>query len=181
MSTSSEAQRGTVIQGIISGSALTAGLFIAGYCNIPDRQEALETPVQRLVFTLRWQCLSVLTFMFGICRIANKRFLTTAIDPISGKGQTDLEVDKRYLQNTFEQFVLSIVGQLILSTFLHPSTASRVIPSLVILFVCGRILFWIGYRMSPLRRATGFAMTFYPSAVVTFINVWFLLSRGPHF
>ena len=178
---SSSAERATVIKGIIQSAILSVALFTSGYYFIPDNPKGLETPMQRLVFTLRWQSVSILTFLFGIVKVANKRFYTKAIDPISGKGEQLLAVDSRYLQNTFEQFVLNAFGQLVLSTYLNPGTASRVIPTLVLMFTLARILFWVGYQIAPLYRALGFSIGFQSTVAVTFCNLCFLLSYGAQF
>ena len=45
-------------------------------------------------------------------------------------------------------------------------TAHRLLHWLMaVLFVLGRILFWVGYHTNPYLRAFGFGITFYPTVV----------------
>jgi uncharacterized membrane protein YecN with MAPEG domain len=53
-----------------------------------------------------------------------------------------------------------------------PPEEARSLPLLTMLFVMGRILFWIGYHRNPYLRAFGFGITFYPT-VLAF--VWLML------
>ena len=164
---SSSEERLGVARGMLTGAVLSVVIFLAGIYVFPiGRHQELSSVTDHVIFTIRCQSFSAMTFLFGIARIASMRFFTTAIDPISGKGEQLIAVDSRYLQNTLEQLVLSVLGQIILSTYLTAGVVTRVIPSLVTLFVIGRVLFYVGYSASPVKRAAGFGMTFYPSIVV---------------
>ena len=178
MASSSPEERAFVIRGIIAGSLLSVLIFSLGMCSFtPGTEQEFPSSLEKLVFTLRCQSVSIFTFIFGIGRIASLRF-TTAIDPTSGKGEKLIEVDVRYLQNTLEQFLLSFVGQLILSTYLSASALPRVVPTLGALFVLGRLFFYIGYTKSAVHRAAGFAMTFYPNVLVHLYCMYCFLSRS---
>lgn len=97
------------------------------------------------------------------------RCCTKARNPLAGY---DKLVDKpaRILLNTLEQFVFAAVNQLILSTFL-PADFLFVIPLLAYSFALGRVLFIIGYNISPEYRTPGFILGFAPSAAATIVNV----------
>ena len=167
MAKSSSEERLSVARGMLTGAILSVVIFLVGINIFPiGMHQKLSSVTDHVIFTLRCQSFSALTLLIGIARIASMRFFTTAIDPISGKGEQLVAVDSRYLQNTLEQLVLSILGQIILSTYLTTGVVTRVIPSLVTLFVIGRVLFYMGYSASPVKRAAGFGMTFYPSIVV---------------
>ena len=176
MISSSPAEKAVVIRGMVTGAATTILVISLGSYLLPPGSEArFPTAVDKVVYTLRWQSVTALTFIFGISRIATMRFHTPAIDPIAGKGEGLIAVDLRYLQNTLEQLVLSVLGQVILSTYLSASSVPRIIPSLVGLFVLGRILFYYGYAKGPLYRAVGFGMTYYPSILVHAYCLWCFL------
>ncbi|XP_052819212.1 transmembrane protein 79-like [Mya arenaria] len=164
----------TVRRGIIRAIVVIIVVFPLGYMFTPTRGIQLNSVVERLVFTLQWQALSMLTLVYGIHGVGSRRAGTAAMDPITGNSEDVVKFEAKFLQNTIEQLILSIFGQLVLCTHLTDSTP-RVIPVLVCLFVVGRVLFWIGYKKAPLERATGFAMTFFPSLIVNFVNVVFLV------
>ncbi|KAK3089272.1 hypothetical protein FSP39_002254 [Pinctada imbricata] len=158
-----------------------AGLILfLGYFVLSIPVPPVDTLTARLVFTLRWQILPLLTFMVGIERVANTRLKTSAIDPLSGKGEHLVEFYRRYAQNTLEQLCLHIVGQMTLCTFLNLESLT-LIPTFAVLFFIGRMVFWFGYRSKPLHRATGFAMTFPVTMLTILYCIFCLFTSGPNF
>jgi len=87
-------------------------------------------------------------------------------------------VHLRVLQNTAEQFVTSFAAQLVVSTWLEASQMA-VIPIVVMLFVLGRIAFWIGY-LSPARnrtdRAYGMPLTLFPIYAMVVFSTYKLVT-----
>lgn len=177
---STREERSHVVKGIATSFVIMGVVYFTGYYVFPAKNDHVFTMADKLAFTLRWQSFSILTFIFGVMRIASKRFFTEAIDPVSGNGEHLITIDSKYLQNTFEQLSISGSGQLILSTYLEHALP-RVIPTLVVLFVTGRVLFWYGYHMNPLQRAAGFGVTFYPSVIVHITNVFLFMCYGQIF
>ena len=149
-----------------AGVAIAVISTVLGYYFAPFAVPGEDSLTARLVYTLRWQIFPLMTLMFAIGRVADTRLETAAINPLSGKEHL-VEFQQRFLRNTLEQLIVHVLGQLVLCTFLS-SESKRIIPPMALLFVAGRILFWIGYRTDPLKRATGFAMNF-PTAIVTVI------------
>ena len=162
-----EENRARVRFSIGVGLTLMALILTCGMYLFPAGDETeFPTNLEKLVFTLKWQSLSVMMLLFGIGAVGRVRASTSAIDPVYGKGEQLLYVEARYLQNTVEQLILSTTGQLILSVYVSAAVLTRIIPVLVILFVVGRFLFFFGYKMDPLKRGYGFSMTFIPSVLV---------------
>ena len=54
-----------------------------------------------------------------------------------------------------------------------PLEEARTLIILTILFVLGRVLFWVGYHINQYVRAFGFGLTFYPTVVV---YAWLILA-----
>lgn len=61
--------------------------------------------------------------------------------------------------NSLEQFAMLFASQLILVTYLTGKQALNVIPTLNLLFLAGRIFFFLGY---PRNRSFGMALTLTP-------------------
>ena len=168
MASSSHEQKQNFVRASIAiGVTIGVSIFTAGIYMLPPGKETdFPSDLEKLVYTLKWQSLSVMMLLFGIERVGNVRFSTTAIDPMRGNSENLLFVEARYLQNTLEQLVVSLTGQLILSLYVSAAFLPRVIPTLVVLFVTGRILFYVGYKMDPMKRGVGFSMTVIPSVIV---------------
>ncbi len=78
------------------------------------------------------------------------------------KPNSALDINTRFILNTFEQFAAYFVANAGLALFCPPEEA-RTLIILTALFLLGRILFWIGYHRNPYLRAFGFGLTFYPT------------------
>lgn len=79
-----------------------------------------------------------------------------------GQAEFALDINTRFILNTFEQFIAYFIANAGLAMYCPPDEA-RSLPLLTALFVMGRILFWIGYHKNPYLRAFGFGITFYPT------------------
>lgn len=133
----------------------------------------LNSPMERIIYSLEWIILMLPTFFIGIARIAGQRFFGSK-ETILGKRTKEIELSLSYLQNTFEQLFLSIFNLILLSIHLNENQM-QLIPGFVCLFLCGRILFFFGYLNSKDTaggRAIGFGLTFYPTVFIMFFNLF---------
>lgn len=162
------------------GVGIAGVILFLGYFVLPIPVPPVDTLMARLVFTIRWQTIPLLTLLVGIMRVATIRLHTSAIDPLTGRGEHLVEFYHRYLKNTQEQLFLHIIGQLALCTFVNLESLT-LIPTFAFLFLFGRIAFWIGYRRNPLHRATGFAMNFPPTVLTILFCIVCLFTSGPNF
>ncbi|WP_322865648.1 MAPEG family protein [Aquicoccus sp. G2-2] len=97
-----------------------------------------------------------------IGRLAQRRFFEDAIidgDPF--RPGSPAEIDQRVLQNTVEQLVLAMA----LWPFVGLTLGALVVIWMGVGFAIARIIFWLGYHLSPPLRAFGFAASFYPTVL----------------
>lgn len=119
----------------------------------------------RLAYAARWLLVPALCLLAGVGMVANRRFFSNdAMDGTRAPQSKSLEINLRYNQNTLEQTILAGVAWAGLALML-PQERLGLIGMLAVLFVLGRVLFWIGYLIAPWARAVGFGLTFYPTAV----------------
>ena len=166
-------------QRTVVGSALVAIIFstmlvLIAYFFIPWFLPLLDTPEQRLIFTLRCQIFPVLMLFAGVVAVSRGRFSSAAINPLAGAESALMQVHLRYLRNTLEQCVLFCIASLVLSTYLD-SHSIKLIPILAAVFVLGRIAFWFGYLQDPMNRGVGMAITLYPTIAVLFYDAYRVL------
>ncbi|MEO9462528.1 MAG: hypothetical protein ABJ242_07325 [Marinomonas sp.] len=117
-----------------------------------------STAFEALAFAL---LLGVLPLFAGIGNAARLRHFTSNIDgsaPVSGSA---LDVTLRFVTNTAEQLILFSIASFGAATF-APTEAAICLPVMGLWFVIARTAFFIGYRITPLARAFGFAATFHP-------------------
>ena len=117
---------------------------------------------------------SVLPIILLIAKIARERFYSSSIN--GDDFDSVVEIDRRVLNNTHEQFLLYLVGSLLLASSL-PESRLLMIPILAFAFIAYRYAFWVGYHRNALMRAFGFAATFYTNLLML-ITAVFLMSTS---
>lgn len=102
----------------------------------------------------------VLAAMIG--RLAQRRFFDDQIiDGAPFLPGSPAEIDQRVLANTTEQVLLALC----LWPFAGWVLGWGLVPVLGVSFAVARLLFWIGYHLSPPLRGLGFAASFYPTLI----------------
>jgi hypothetical protein len=129
--------------------------------DLSDFPSKVKYVLQHLTLGITWILLSMYFVIF-------KRAISPAMDPMSGYEKVT-EAAKNNLTNSCEQFLMTAVSQLILITHLDAITILQVIPALNLLFIFGRITFWLGY---PKYRAFGFMVTNLPIVFTIFYNLY---------
>lgn len=112
-----------------------------------------------------------LVLMAMIGRLAQRRFFDDEIvdgAPLSGAAA----IDQRVLTNTVEQILLALCIWPLAGFFIGAGT----VLVLGISFAIARVLFWVGYHLSPPLRGLGFAASFYPTVFVGLAVLWKLVT-----
>jgi uncharacterized MAPEG superfamily protein len=125
----------------------------------------------RLALVIKGSVFALLPGVIGICIVAAQRLDPSMWVGRVAKPNSSLDINTRFILNTFEQFTAFFVANAGLAIYC-PLEEARSLPLLAALFVMGRILFWIGYHYNPYLSAFGFGITFYPT-VMAF--VWLIL------
>jgi uncharacterized membrane protein YecN with MAPEG domain len=96
-----------------------------------------------------------------------------AVDPLAGQDTQLLQVNQRALTNTVEQLAGFAPALLALAAGAPPGWMQFVV-SAGLVFSLMRLVFWGGYLLGPLLRASGMAATFAinVSTLVAAVCVW---------
>ena len=130
--------------------------------------------VDKLVYALRWCLFMTMVLMWGFAKAGQARRYSAASDPLSGNDHL-IQLQKNFLTNSLEQFIIAAIPLLVLSTYLETMAQMKIIPLFAINFIVARILFHLGY---PERRGIGMIMTFFPSLFVSVADVYFMVTKG---
>ena len=128
----------------------------------------------KLVYALRWCLFMAMVLMWGIFNIAQARGRSGADNPLSGNDHL-IQLQKNFLTNSLEQFIIAVIPLLVLSTYLETMAQMKIIPLFAINFIVARTLYRLGY---PERRAIGMTMTLLPTLFVTVADVYFMVTKG---
>lgn len=169
---------------IISQSALAVllcgGVLAAGYFWLSPASVGVSNSMEmseRIAFALRWDLLVFFWLLACVGSVSQRRFWSPADRDGSAHAPPSeaIAVRAAVLQNSLEQTVLAVGGHLILATVLRGSELV-IIPLLVLLYLCGRIAFTIGYSRSPITRAFGMALTGASVAFTYVVAVWLIVA-----
>ncbi len=165
-------KRGQILIGMVAGLIWSAAILwgAATYVNLP---------IFSLIPTIMTAFLAPgIVFLLMVGRLAQRRFFDDgAVDGDAFHQGGPTEIDRRVLQNTLEQLVLGLCIWPAAAVILAEN-GPGVIAVLGLNFAFARVLFWVGYHLSPPLRAFGFAASFYPTILVTLWTVWSLVSYG---
>lgn len=131
----------------------------------------------RLAFALRCSFPMVLMVFAGVVMVGNKRAVSDAVNPFSGNEHI-VQVEKGFLNNTLEQFVIGFTVMMIVATFSATPEQLRLLPIYAAVFVMGRVVFLIGLKMNPLYRTAGFASTLGSLYILFGVVVYSLWTKG---
>ena len=136
----------------------------------------LHSQADRLVFALRLQLPGLIAILIAILYVIVKRGQLGLSNPLSPQDSA-IDLQKRILANTIEQYILSFGNALILASFL-PEDKLKVLPFIAGTFFIGRLAFLIGYSLNEPTRSFGFIVTVVPTLGAIVYNVYFLFTLG---
>jgi hypothetical protein len=116
----------------------------------------MEDVSTRMLVALKCCAIAALFCLFGgVEAVAHERLQSAAFDPLAGHETARLRVNKQYLQNTLEQFVLFAVGLFGLAAYSDTGGAMRAVIATTVVWIAFRFAFWIGYHKSAAMRGLG--------------------------
>ncbi|KAL5460487.1 hypothetical protein EMCRGX_G033938 [Ephydatia muelleri] len=162
----------------ILGLSLTVVIFYGGcvYC------DSMSVPNEgsmnfKVAYTFRCAFLAAMCLLVLIFAVVIKRGALGAINPLGGKEHL-IQVDKNVLTNTVEQFLVYLVSVMALATYLDTPEQLKLIPLYTTAFIVGRILFRIGYGLSPGYRTVGMTINFASSVYIIGFTLYLMYTKG---
>jgi len=125
----------------------------------------------KLQFTLQFWSLPLIWLVFSIAYVIYRRVTTKTINPLAANQETVHEANC-LLRNGVEQIALLTLTQLALLPHLDAEMTLKLIPTLNIQWLVGRIAFFIGY---PNNRLYGWILSFYGTLPVSIYAVYLFI------
>ena len=157
-----------VLIGMAIGMAISLNIILVGAWYNPFSFSASSSLTTRLATAIAWSVLPALFLVASVARLAKHRFFTP--EDIDGGGGLSHDSKQALLlqtllQNTLEQLLIAIVIYPAWAVMM-PADWMSVVPLAAISFAIGRVLFFSGYKSGAPSRSLGFALTFYPTALM---------------
>ncbi len=157
-------KRAVILIGMLAGALWACGVLWVGR-QIPVPIAMIQPVLMGAVFA------PGLVLSMMIARLAQRRFFDDR--SINGEPpQGAAAVDQAVLTNTVEQIILALCIWPLVGFFVGAGT----VLALGLAFAVARLVFWVGYHLSPALRAFGFAASFYPTVFAALLVVWRLAS-----
>ena len=165
-----------LIQTVIS-LLTTITILYGGYYHCPSLPvPASDDFSSKLVYTFRCAFAPLVVLVVAIAMVGNMRRTTAAGNPLAGKDHL-LQLQKNFLTNTLEQFVVFLVSTLVLITYLQ-GEEMRLVPLYAMTFIVGRVLFRIGYGIAFYYRSWGMMVNLFSSWFMVVQITYFMFTRG---
>ena len=127
----------------------------------------------RMLLALKCFAVAVLfCLVTGVEAVAHERLSSPAFDPLAGFETRRLRVNQRYLQNTLEQTVVFAAALFGLAAYSADGEAMRAVVAMTIIWILGRLAFWLGYHRSAAMRGLGA-----PGMALTMIVLIYMVAR----
>ena len=170
--------RKQLLGGFGAACAILAVLLIWAFqAHIPSASPPHDDPASRLAYAARWLVLPGLTLLAGVFAASRRGFFADAIEGSRTPANHNLEIGLRYNQNTVEQIILAGIAWVALSVTV-PHERLPLIPAMAVLFVIGRITFWVGYMLHPMGRTFGMTLTVVPTLAAYGWLMWRGIGHG---
>jgi hypothetical protein len=167
-----------VAAGMAGGLATTSIVFLLSAFLHPANAEPASLNAHLAVVAAAILA-PTLSLTISIARLAKHRFFNA--QDIDGsaltQGTDQARLLQALLQNTLEQTAIAVPVYLCWGV-VAPQAMLAIVPAAAVLFLVGRLLFFIGYAGGAASRAFGFALTFYPTVALLMGCAWFLLLRA---
>ena len=160
------------MMGAIVFVVVTSYLVVGDFITLHGQTRSLDLMdfQSKLKFTFRYLNPSASWILFCVLNVIAKRvfgqkYKFAALDPmVQNRTEAKVAQANSILTNSLEQFIINALCQLALITYLNEEETLKVIPLLNMLFVVGRITFWLGY---PKMRAFGIHTTLSVNSAAT--------------
>ncbi|SMX33098.1 MAPEG family protein [Octadecabacter ascidiaceicola] len=155
-------KRAAIAIGMVLGAVWAVAIVLLPLrLGLPFVPPALAIPAAFLIPGI------VMAMMIGV--LAARRFFNAdLIDGSAAITGTRVDIDERVLLNTVEQMVLA----LLIWPFIGFNLGGVSILALGVGMAVARLIYWVGYHVSPPLRSLGFAASFYPTLFGAFWAVW---------
>ena len=167
------------VRGVLSGAAaavsLTAAWIVFAYALWPAEPVLGTTPIDRLSQAFSWQPVALVPLLFGTIVVAWRRLASGAIGTSGPAAGAPLVFALAFARSTLHQTVLLVVGHLGFSLVAAPLWLP-LIPMLVVVYVVGRGVLWLGDGTRPAAIGFAFGTSVLPTGILILVAAWRVLA-----
>ncbi|XP_068432049.1 transmembrane protein 79 [Clinocottus analis] len=171
----------------LCGSKLTTALSTAaagllfplllwgGYALLPFDPPQLGSAPLRVVYTLRCAFFGIVPILLGVVVQGVARLRYSALKPLyQGKRlHREVAVHWHYVNESLALFLIYFLQLAVMATYISQDLL-KLVPLLTIIFVFGRLIYWLCLSLDSSIRGLGFGFSFFPILVMLGTNLYFI-------
>ncbi|XP_054461958.1 transmembrane protein 79-like [Anoplopoma fimbria] len=163
--------------------ALAAGVVLfpllvwGGYALLPFDPPLLDGTPLRVVYTLRCSFFAIIPILLGVVVQGVARLRYSALKPLyqSKLVNREVVVHWHYVNESLALFLFYFLQLAVMATYISQDLL-KLVPLLTIIFVFGRLIYWLCLSLGSSIRGLGFGFSFFPILVMLGINLYFVCS-----
>ncbi|XP_037548754.1 transmembrane protein 79 [Nematolebias whitei] len=163
-------------------STLAAGLLFpllvwGGYALLPFEAPQLGNPSLRVLYTLRCSFFATVPIMLGVLVQGVARLRFSALKPLYQRKLVNKEVmvHWHYVNESMPLFLFYFLQLAVMATYISQDLV-KLVPLLTIIFVFGRLIYWLCLALDSTVRGFGFGLSFFPILVMLGVNFYYVCS-----
>ncbi|XP_016382427.1 transmembrane protein 79, partial [Sinocyclocheilus rhinocerous] len=151
----------------------------AGYKLLPFEAPPLDSSALRLIYTLRCAFFASIPIVLGVLVQGASRLRFGTLKPLfDGTWENrEVAVHDHYVRHSLHLYLLYFLQLAVMATYTQQEML-KLVPLLTIIFVFGRLIYWVCVVFGSSVRALGFALSFLPLLVLLAANLYFIGSAS---
>ncbi|KAM9384317.1 uncharacterized protein tmem79a isoform 1-T2 [Pholidichthys leucotaenia] len=152
-------------------------LVWGGYTFLPFDSPLLQSAPLRVVYTLRCSFFASVPILLGVVVQGIARLRYSALRPLYESTMLNVEVvvHWHYVNESLALFLFFFVQLAVMATYISQEFV-KLVPLLTIIFVFGRLAYWLCLSLGSSVRGLGFGFSFFPILVMLGVNLYYVCS-----
>ncbi|KAI7798694.1 transmembrane protein 79 [Triplophysa rosa] len=148
-----------------------------GYELLPFNPPALDSAPLRLIYTLRSAFFASIPIVLGVLVQGVSRLKFGSVNPLfDGTWKNrEVSVHGHYVRDSLHLYLLYFLQLAVMATYAQQEVL-KLVPVLTIIFVFGRVIYWVCAVFGSSGRALGFGLSFLPLLPLLGANIYFICS-----
>ncbi|CAK6949288.1 transmembrane protein 79 [Scomber scombrus] len=161
--------------GLVAAGLLFPLLVWVGYTFLPFDSPLLVSAPLRVVYTLRCSFFAIIPILLGVVVQGVARLRYSALKPLyqSPLVNREVAVHWHFVHESLALFLFYFLQLAVMATYISQDLV-KLVPLLTIIFVFGRLIYWLCLALDSSIRGFGFGFSFFPILVMLGINLYYV-------
>lgn len=162
---------------VTSAAVIFPLLTWGGYELLPFNTPPLNSAPLRLLYTLRCAFFAIIPIVLGVLVQGVSRLKFGTLKPLFDGilRNREVGVHSYYVRESLHLYLLYFLQLAVIATYAQQEVL-KLVPMLAIIFVFGRLIYWVCAVFGSSMRAFGFGLSFLPLLPLLGANIYFICS-----